>query len=691
MRCRHARGQNRTLLIWLLLSVFNAGRLPAQSPSSLPAPWSAQDVGNTAIAGVSSFDQGQFTITATGSDVAGRNDQFHFVYQQISGDVDISARVDSVTTADPGSKAGVMIRASLDSSAAYGFAFASAAEGVAYRHRARSYGQSYTTAGPASAPPQWVRLMRSGSRITAYSSPDGSTWAVIGRSTVALGDTVYVGLAITSRDATTSTTALVSDVNVLPVALPSPQQATDIGAPATAGSAAYSRGVYTHYAEGVDIGGSSDQFNFIYQAISGDAEVVAHVSSISAASGSAKSGVMIRETLATDARHAFTFATPGSGLGFDRRIDPGGTTAHTEGPPSATPAWLRLVRTGPQLDAFSSTDGTTWSPIGSDVVPMADTVYVGIATTSHDSRTATDAVLDNFVVKAVGQTNQPPIVNLTGPADGTTFTVGTAVPVSADVTDADGTVSRVDFFAGSTPIGTATSAPYSVTWSPGSAGTYSLSAVAVDDSGATTTSAPAGVSVNPAVNGPPVVALTAPASGATYTAPAVIALSATASDPENALARVDFYSGETLIGSSSTAPYLFTWAAVPAGTYNLHAVAIDAAGASATSATMAVTVAALPAPLPAPLPTGVAFHASADHDTGVSSYQLRIFAAGSDPGAATPLVTSDLGKPTPDANGDITVDRAALFSALTPGSYVAAVTAVAAGGSSTSTGVTFAR
>ncbi len=80
-----------------------------------------------------------------------------------------------------------------------------------------------------------------------------------------------------------------------------------------------------------------------------------------------------------------------------------------------------------------------------------------------------------------------------------------------------------------------------------------------------------------------------------------------------------------------------------------------------------------------------------DHATLVTSYELRIFASGADPNTATPIATSDLGKPAPDASGDITVDRAAFFSALAPGNYIAAISAIGTGGTTTSTGVSFTR
>ena len=99
----------------------------------------------------------------------------------------------------------------------------------------------------------------------------------------------------------------------------------------------------------------------------------------------AKSGVMIREDLTPGSRHAFAFATPSHGLAFERRIDPGGLSVQTTGPAAAPPAWVRLVRTGSHIEAFSSTDGAKWTSMGSETILMGDAVYVGIATTSHNT------------------------------------------------------------------------------------------------------------------------------------------------------------------------------------------------------------------------------------------------------------------------------------------------------------------
>ena len=109
-------------------------------------------------------------------------------------------------------------------------------------------------------------------------------------------------------------------------------------------------------------------------------------------------------------------------------------------------------------------------------------------------------------------------------------------------------------------------------------------------------------------NMPPNVSMTSPANGATFVAPANIALAAAASDPDGSIARVEFYNGTTLLGSDASPPYEFAWNGVAAGGYALTAKAVDNGGATTTSAPVNITVAsAAPAPPSALGATAVSF------------------------------------------------------------------------------------
>ena len=191
----------------------------------------------------------------------------------------------------------------------------------------------------------------------------------------------------------------------------------------------------------------------------------------------------------------------------------------------------------------------------------------------------------------VTTTNTPPTVSLTGPANGALFTAPASIAITANAADANGTVSTVQFYNGTTLLGTDATAPYSFSWTAVAAGTYTLTAKATDNAGATTTSSSATIVVNGStINTPPTVSLTAPSNGASFTSPATIAITANAADANGTVSNVQFYNGTTLLGTDATAPYSFNWSAVAAGTYILTAKATDNAGAATTSSGLTIVV-----------------------------------------------------------------------------------------------------
>jgi beta-glucanase (GH16 family) len=186
--------------------------------------------------------------------------------------------------------------------------------------------------------------------------------------------------------------------------------------------------------------------------------------------------------------------------------------------------------------------------------------------------------------------NAAPSVSLTSPAAGATFTAPASITITANAADTDGTVSKVEFYSGATLLGTDTSSPYSFTWTGVTAGTYSLTAKATDNGNATTTSSAVSVTVNAAGNVAPTVSITAPAAGASFTAPASLTITANAADADGSVSKVEFFQGTTKLGEDLTAPYSFSWTGVAAGTYSLTAKATDNGGAVTTSAAVSVTV-----------------------------------------------------------------------------------------------------
>jgi uncharacterized repeat protein (TIGR02543 family) len=188
-------------------------------------------------------------------------------------------------------------------------------------------------------------------------------------------------------------------------------------------------------------------------------------------------------------------------------------------------------------------------------------------------------------------TNTPPAVSLTSPVNNSTYTAPADILLTATAGDPDGSIANVRFYSGTTLLNTDTSSPYLYIWTGVGAGSYALRAVAQDNQGAVSTSAVVAITVlSSGPNQPPVVSLTSPVNNSTYSVAADIVLRATASDPDGGIARVEFYTGTTLLNSDTTSPYEYTWSRVGAGTYVLSARAYDVLNASATSGGVTVSV-----------------------------------------------------------------------------------------------------
>ena len=248
-------------------------------------------------------------------------------------------------------------------------------------------------------------------------------------------------------------------------------------------------------------------------------------------------------------------------------------------------------------------DGDGWTPVPNGVVannslvwrrfvfPPLTTSKIRVFITSALNGYSRVMEVEAWGVSAAG--NAPPAVAISAPAPGTTFTVPASITIDAAATDTDGTVQRVDFYANGSLIGSDTQAPFSITWEGAEPGTVSLTAVATDDAGATTTSAAVQVAVT-AGNAPPVIAIMTPAGGATFNAPATISIEAAASDVDGTIQMVTFYANGGAIGTDTTNPYTVAWPNVGAGTYTLTAVAVDSQNASTTSSPVVITVNTMP-------------------------------------------------------------------------------------------------
>ena len=209
--------------------------------------------------------------------------------------------------------------------------------------------------------------------------------------------------------------------------------------------------------------------------------------------------------------------------------------------------------------------------------------------TAKATDNASAATTSTAVNVTVSNPNNPPTVTITNPTNNSSFTAGSDIVLTANASDSDGTINKVEFFNGSTKLGEDLTSPYSFTWSNVQAGAYTLTAKATDNASAATTSTAVNVTVsNP--NNPPTVTITNPTNNSSFTAGSDIVLTANASDSDGTISKVEFFSGSTKLGEDLISPYSFTWSNVQAGAYTLTAKATDNASAATTSTAVNVTV-----------------------------------------------------------------------------------------------------
>jgi hypothetical protein len=198
-------GQNKTFttLVYLRTNALSRGC------------WSDQDIGAVAATGSATSADCNWTIVGSGVDIWDYADEFHYVYQTLSGNGQIVARVVSVTNTDLWAKAGVMIRETLDTASRHAMMVVTPGNGTAFQRRTSTGGVSTHTAGSVVTAPYWVKLVRRGNTFTGYESPNGSAWTQVGTDTVSMASSIYIGLCVTSHNDGALCTAVFNNISFL--------------------------------------------------------------------------------------------------------------------------------------------------------------------------------------------------------------------------------------------------------------------------------------------------------------------------------------------------------------------------------------------------------------------------------------------------------------------------------------------
>jgi len=181
----------------------------------LPNPWQNQDIGRVGVTGGALYSGGTFIVQGSGSDVAGKEDAFHFVHRPWDGDGQIIARVVGIQNSGAGSKAGLMIRKNLEDDSHHVMMVLTPDNGAVFQYRDNGGAASIgTTAGTETAP-YWLKLVRDNNSLTGYKSEDGIDWELVGSSTMNLGNTVELGLVVSSQNDPVACTSTMDNISVV--------------------------------------------------------------------------------------------------------------------------------------------------------------------------------------------------------------------------------------------------------------------------------------------------------------------------------------------------------------------------------------------------------------------------------------------------------------------------------------------
>lgn len=205
------------------------------------------------------------TMEAAGADIWNKSDLGHYYYTTVDGDFDVTVDMTSIENVNPHAKAGIMVRESLDAGSRNVMVRNRAGFEMSLQWRPQDNAETTSTTSEDGAPlsrvdggtmaGSWQRLQREGDTLRAYGSETGEEWTLMAELTASeidLSDEIYLGLAATSHDQATATTAKFRGLEGV-----EPAENDDIGSPLVEGSVSVDRVAVVSTADPTDVSPTS--------------------------------------------------------------------------------------------------------------------------------------------------------------------------------------------------------------------------------------------------------------------------------------------------------------------------------------------------------------------------------------------------------------------------------------------------
>jgi len=336
------------------------------------------------------------TFSVRGSGIQGTTDQFLYAMTDGSGNGMATVKINAISSSPTTAKAGLMFRNHIGADAANVMVDITPASGAQLQYRTSDAGNTTfsTPLTPRSAP-VWLRLFKTGHVYAGWVSNDNVTWNQVAPALTIpnLSPLAYIGMAATSHNTTTPTSAVFDRFSWLP----SQDNLADANIGELNGTQTSSGQNRVIQVTGSGISSTSDQFFYSFKETSSlNTSIIVKVNGIGSLTTS-KAGLMFRSSTAVGARYALVNITPSAGAQFQyRSTDNSNASASSALTGWRSPVWLKLTRSGSTFTGSVSTDKQTWLPVSSITINgFPSTALVGLAVTSGSSSSATSATFSN--------------------------------------------------------------------------------------------------------------------------------------------------------------------------------------------------------------------------------------------------------------------------------------------------------
>jgi regulation of enolase protein 1 (concanavalin A-like superfamily) len=362
----------------------------------------SSDVGSPALAGIAAFDGKVYKVTGAGSDIWGRSDQFHYLWKQMEGNFTLTATAKFLSEGIGHRKAVLMLRKSLDADSPF-VGLTIHGDGMPSMQFRNTKGDTVNTVDfPVEGPGAWkLKLNRQGGTITVWAAKDGAPLRELGHTNYQTGTPVMAGLGVSSHNPDATCTVEFSEVALeTPTPLGIFTNSADVGAPAIKGSVQYANGEYRITGAGANMWAKQDQFHYVWKEVAGNFTATATVHFVGEGNEHRKAGIVVRQSLDTDAVYAHT-AIHGNGMpGLQWRNRKGEDTNTFDLPFDGPGTFqVRMVRNGVRVFLYLGKNGAPLKEMMHTEVTFQGPVMVGLAVCSHDPAKSETAVFSDVSIQ----------------------------------------------------------------------------------------------------------------------------------------------------------------------------------------------------------------------------------------------------------------------------------------------------